>query len=217
MKTKQDLVRFMETHVYAVWDFMCLLKSIDTLSRAPTEPTMWSPPLNLSYNALRLINEIYLCEETDILPDGNYSSHLEIYLKAMEEVGADTSKFKQFLVSKDIATIPEPAKAFVENTFEMINTGKLHVVVAAFTYGREMIIPDMFTKLLDKLEIDAPMFRYYLQRHIEVDKDEHGPASQRLINEVIGNDPIKKQEVEHAKYKSIEARKNLWIQLVVDG
>jgi len=203
----------METHVYAVWDFMCLLKSIDYYSRAQSQPTMWSPPLNLSYNALRLINEIYLCEETDILPDGNYSSHLEIYLKAMEEVGADTSKFREFLVSKDINTIPQPARAFVENTFEMINTGKLHVVVSSFTYGREMIIPEMFTKILDELEIDAPMFRYYLQRHIEVDGDEHGPASERLINEVIGNDPIKKQEVEQAKYKSIEARNRLWIEL----
>ena len=203
----------METHVYAVWDFMCLLKSIDYYSRAQSQPTMWSPPLNLSYNALRLINEIYLCEETDILPDGNYSSHLEIYLKAMEEVGADTSKFREFLVSKDINTIPQPARAFVENTFEMINTGKLHVVVSSFTYGREMIIPEMFTKILDELEIDAPMFRYYLQRHIEVDGDEHGPQSERLINEVIGNDPIKKQEVEQAKYKSIEARNRLWIEL----
>jgi hypothetical protein len=213
MKTREDLQKFMETHVYAVWDFMCLLKSIDYYSRAQSQPTMWSPPLNLSYNALRLINEIYLCEETDILPDGNYSSHLEIYLKAMEEVGADTSKFREFLVSKDINTIPQPARAFVENTFEMINTGKLHVVVSSFTYGREMIIPEMFTKILDELEIDAPMFRYYLQRHIEVDGDEHGPQSERLINEVIGNDPIKKQEVEQAKYKSIEARNRLWIEL----
>lgn len=205
----------MESHVYAVWDFMCLLKSIRSLASKEQSVTIWSPPDNLSYNALRLINEIYVCEETDILPDGNYASHLEIYLRAMKEIGADTTTFERFLETKDITLIPQPARAFVENTMELIATRKLHVIVSGFTHGRELIIPTMFTKILDDLNLEAPLFRYYLTRHIEVDGDEHGPASLKLLREVIGDDVNKLLEAEDAKQKAIKARERLWKELNV--
>lgn len=214
MNTKEQLHKFMESHVYAVWDFMCLLKTIRSMTSNEQSNTVWTPPDNLSYNALRLINEIYLCEETDILPDGSYASHLEIYLRAMKEVGADTTQFEQFLKTKDINSIPEPARSFVQNTFDMINTRKLHVIISAFTHGRELIIPQMFTDLVNDLKLEAPMFKYYLERHIEVDGDDHGPSSMRLLGEVVDNDPLKLLEVNEAKDKCIAARKKLWANIL---
>lgn len=213
MDNIKKLQYFMESHVYAVWDFMCLLKSIRSLSTDPS-PTIWSPP-SISYESLRLINEIYIGEETDILPDGEYASHLEIYLRAMKEVGADTSKFYEFLKTKDINQIPEPAREFVQNTFELINSRKLHVIIAGFTHGRELIIPTMFTDIINELEIDAPMFKYYLERHIQIDSDEHGPAALKLLEESIGDDPQKRLEVEEAKIKALKAREVLWKKINV--
>lgn len=210
--------RFMENHVFAVWDFQCLVKTIKTLSTSEN-PLIWTPP-RISYNSLRLINEIILGEETDILPDGNCASHLDLYIMAMKEVGADTTHIEEFLKNissgVDLSMLPEPAREFVSVTMQAINTNKLHVVLSVFTYGRELLIPKLFIDILNDLKLEAPLFRYYLERHIEVDSEDHGPAAERLLEESIGNDPIKRAEVEEWKTRSIEARNKLWQSIMME-
>ena len=214
MERRIDLIRFMETHVYVVWDFMCLLHNLKRLSYQGSSGYLWQPPNMMSYGSMRLLNEIILEEETDLMPDGSYSSHLDLYLRAMKEVGADTQPFESFLRSKNFSSIPEPARSFVHTTFSFIETNKIHVLASAFTYGRELIIPDLFINLLDNLKLEAPLFRYYLNRHITLDREEHAPKALNLLEELVDNNPVKRKEVEETRIVAIRARDKLWKELV---
>src|SRR5271156_2546011 len=148
-----DLRRFMEEHVFAVWDFMSLLKRLQqdmTCIRVP-----WFPSDDA--RAARLINDIVIGEETDIDPDGSYVSHLELYLRAMADVGASTHQFDTFRSLARVGTsvegalvrtgVPAHVRAFVAHTMTLAQSGSTEEVLAAFFYGREDIIPEMFGRL----------------------------------------------------------------------
>mgnify|MGYP006146886347 CR=1 FL=1 len=198
------LRRFMETHVFAVWDFMSLTKRLQqelTCTRLP-----WLPPRDP--HAARLINEIVLGEESDDrLTEGHYS-HFELYLDAMREIGASTKAVERFValqqegVSYDVALqsieVDPAAAQFVRDTLRTALHAPGHSVAAAFLHGRESVIPTMFQRILDDWGIgieQAPTFRYYLERHIEVDSEDHGPAAEHLLERLVDGDPQREAEV----------------------
>lgn len=211
-----DILRsFMEQHVFAVWDFMSLLKALQrglTCVDVPWYPT-GSPKTR------RFINEIVLGEESDVDKDGVPASHFELYVQAMVEIGANTETIESFLSGHDLSKldllpINEETKAFVKFTFDVIATGQLHIIAAVFTFGREDIIPEMFIEIVKKLEKENESsfgrLIYYLERHIELDGDEHGPMSLNMLEELCGNDPKKWEEVKDYASKAMEARIRLW-------
>jgi len=116
-------------------------------------------------------------EESDVLPTGGAASHFELYLQAMQEAGAKTVQMQHFIQElKDGNTIagalehagvPAAVGTFVRHTFEVIARGRPHEIAAAFTYGREHGLERQFPGKLATL-------RYYLDRHIALDGDEHG-------------------------------------------
>lgn len=213
------LQRFMETHVFAVWDFMSLTKRLQRELTCISLP--WLPPRDPK--AARLINEIVLGEETDDhLLEGHYS-HFELYLDAMREIGADTGPIERFvqlqaegvnyLTALHSVNAAPAAVRFVCNTLDTALHAPAHVVAAAFLHGRESVIPQMFQQLLDDWNIpreQAPTLHYYLQRHIEVDSDDHGPAAQSLLDRLVGDDQQRRQEVHEAALAAIESRMALW-------
>jgi hypothetical protein len=215
-----DIRQFMKSHVYAVWDFMSLVKKLQLDLTTTSLP--WQPPSNNS--AARLINEIVWGEETDVDKDGNSVSHFEMYLNAMHQIGADTTGIEGMLLEVqqgnnifdiiDQAGLPTYVADFLRFTFHIIEEGKIHKIAAVFTFGREDLIPDMFISMIKKMnrdnDQDFDQIIYYFERHIEVDGDSHGPMALQMIKNLCGTDPIKWEEAISASKSALERRIALW-------
>ncbi len=224
VQNMDDLTLFMQHHIYSVWDFMSLVKYLQN-QIAPAR-TPWLPHGDVQVQ--RFINDIVLEEETDEgipLEDGTptYTSHFNLYALAMEEVKTGSNKLIKEFVDKVTSSsleeafktvdIPSPAKEFMKTTFGFIESDKPHVVAAAFALGREHIIPEMFRALLEKMNIQreqAEVFHYYLDRHIQLDGDFHGPMSLRMLELLCEGDKAKIAEAEQAAIHAIKARIKFW-------
>jgi hypothetical protein len=221
VRTIEDLQCFLENHVYAVWDFMSLLKALQSKLTCTTTPWFATQNPQTRY----LINEIVLAEESDLTIDGNRSSHYEIYIEAMKACGANTAGIEDFLSEVDslknifvaikTSNLHPNIKAFLDFTFRVIEEGKSHEIAAAFTFGREDLIPSMFTEILKNFqanfpETDLSKLIYYFERHIELDADEHGPMAMKMITELCGTDAQKWSDVEEVSKLALEKRIGLW-------
>lgn len=215
----ERLRAFMREHVFAVWDFMSLLKRLQRDFCGTQLP--WMPP---AYPDLaRFINDIVVAEESDIDGQGGYASHFDLYLAAMDQIGADTQPIRRLLTELQAQTpvdavldqlpINEETKAFVRFNLQLAEQGSTGEVAAAFCYGREDIIPEMFTRLLAPLakqNFDSERFRYYLQRHVELDGDTHGPLARKMVAILSERDAQAKTQSLAAGQRAIEMRILLW-------
>lgn len=217
--TPERVKIFMKHHVFAVWDFMSLLKSLQKSVTCVDVP--WFPYETPLFT--RLINEIVVAEESDIDGKGGYTSHFSLYLEAMEECGADAHTFNSFLTSlkngSDYQTalvdnhIKSSISDFVKVNLDLALNGEVYEVAAAFFYGREGLIPEMFKPLVDSLvESGSSSERlvFYLNRHIEVDEDHHGPLAKQLLLELCQNDPTKLERANFIGEKCLATRTKLW-------
>ena len=220
VNTVQRLQLFMEQHVFAVWDFMLLLKALQLTHTCMTLP--WLP--QVSPRIVRFVNEIVLGEESDEDGRGGYASHFELYLEAMKQVGASTFAIDTFasLLKCDVdikrALSDCGARAgciqFVRTTLSFVNSRKPHCIAAAFSIGREDVIPDMFRQFVVSLDRRSPgqfdRIRYYLERHIEVDEGSHGPMALETVRELCGNNSARWRESADAASTALTARIRLW-------
>jgi len=215
---------FMSVHVYAVWDFMCLAKRLQR-ELTSLEP-LWRPPRRPAL--ARFINGVIHGEESDLGPDHEATSHCELYIAAMREVGADTTSIDRFLqmieddadveVALAAAGAPLAARTFVRHTLADVLDGSAVEVLASFLFGREDLIPDMFSRLLPrwKESREALRFTYYVERHIELDGDDHGPAAQKALMELCGTDAAEWRAARRAAEKAITTRIALWDRVLAE-
>jgi hypothetical protein len=220
IRSPDDLSVFMNYHIYAVWDFMSLLKALQNNLTCTSVP--WFPVG--SANTRYLVNEIVCGEESDMDSRGNRMSHYELYLQAMEQCGAQPVAFLQFIDAlrqgSDLAGalttagVPAAPRGFVEHTFSVIDSGKPHVQAAVFTFGREDLIPNMFMAMVNELNGKFPgqvsEFKYYLDRHIEVDGGHHSHLALEMTAALCGDDPVKWFEAEQASVDALRKRLLLW-------
>lgn len=212
-----DVNTFTESHVFAVWDFMSLLKSLQRNLTCVDVP--WLP--RGTSESRRLINDIVLVEESDEIGEG-FTSHFELYVDGMAQAGADIGPISDFLgrlragetvrqaISHD--SVPPAAAAFVSATWDFVESAPLHCQAAAFAFGREDLIPEMFDQVIkiDDQGGKLATFRDYLARHIEVDGEEHTPMAMAMLADLCGDDPVKWQECEQAIVTALQARHALW-------
>lgn len=219
MNTPDHLKIFMKHHVFAVWDFMSLLKKLQQTVTCLDVP--WVPKTEPNY--ARFVNEIVLAEESDEDGQGGFCSHFELYVQAMREIGANTAPIETYLhkiknglnpfLALDQEDIPDSVSSFVKHNLHTALHGRAHEVAAAFFYGREDIIPDMFSVIIEQLEQQGQAtghWHYYLQRHIELDGDEHGPLAEKLLVSLCGEDQQKIEEAEEIAVHALQARIELW-------
>ncbi len=220
IKDVEDLKIFMQYHIYAVWDFMSLLKSLQNNLTCTAVP--WFPKGDAT--ARYLINEIVAGEESDIDSFGTRKSHFEIYLDAMVQCAADTTTIAKFLsilkATGDMklafleSGIPKAAQQFVTYTFKIIESNKSHLQSAVFTFGREDLIPGMFISIVNDVHRQFPdsvaIFKYYLERHIEVDGDHHSHLALEMTSNLCNQDTELWNEATQATLESLQKRIDLW-------
>jgi Protein of unknown function (DUF3050) len=219
VQTIENLRVFMREHAFAVWDFMSLLKRLQQIVTCCDIP--WLPATNSSH--ARFINEIVLGEECDEDGRGSYLSHFELYLAAMEEVEADTRPIRTFITHvrnrvpveqslRKTEMLPS-TRAFVQSTISLAMKGQPHEVAAAFFYGREDVIPEMFSRFIESLPeqgVSVERFGHYLRRHIELDANDHGPLSKRLFSALCHDEDQRVTEAMIAASRAITQRISLW-------
>ena len=214
---------FMEHHVFAVWDFMSLLKSLQILATGSDVP--WIPASNS--RVCRIVNELVLEEESDSDGTGGFASHFDLYRSAMRVVGADTTSIDSFIKNlsldgfstdtlRESAFIPRLVLPFLESTFRIVYSGDTAAIASALAFGRETLLPDAFEDILNEIRPEdetAEQFRYYLSRHIELDRHEHSVMARELVEEICGDDQQLWETARDAAITSLAARCRLWDQL----
>jgi hypothetical protein len=222
IQNENNLRVFMEHHVYAVWDFMSLIKSLQCHIAPATLP--WVPPKNSRY--ANFINQLVLEEESDhALTDttgSTHASHFESYCHAMVEAGANIhtiSRFIDVISDKGLETalqmtdIPAPARKFMSFTFDIIGRNQAHLLAAVLAYGREALVPQLFRSLIEGLQVnasEAPSLYGYLERHIQLDEQEHGPLAVLMVQELCEGSGKKLAEATDVAEQALAARLEFW-------
>jgi Protein of unknown function (DUF3050) len=216
----ESLRLFMAHHIFAVWDFMSLLKALQR--RLCWVEVPWLPVTDPTSS--RLVNEIVLAEESDEDGQGGFASHFELYHRATVRCGANTAFIDGFLdelrqgkpvsVALESPAVPACARHFVRQTFEIIEGGNLCAIASAFTFGREDLLSAVFQRIVDEMNVEAEggldEFKYYLERHIGLDGEEHGPMANRLLLSLCATEESRWELAEQTAVNCLEARHGLW-------
>ena len=115
--------------------------------------------------------------------------------------------------------IPAPSARFLRTTQALIASGEVHGLAAAFAYGRELLVPDLFRGLLDRLtvlELPCPTLRWYLERHITLDGNSHGPLAETMVLTLAGSDSAAHHAVQALRRQVRSDRAAFWDAIEIE-
>ncbi len=214
----EQLSHFMSIHVYAVWSFMSIVKSLQKNLTPQSIP--WTPNHSTQNGMARFINEIIYTEESDEISKNTYLSHFEIYILAMRIIGVNTkpilsivSHFKKNNYSRkyiNSLNIPICAKHFINHDISIAKSRSLPKIVGVFCFGKETIIPFMFKQIIKAIpKRGNSVLISYFDRHIEIDGERHGPLAKKIFSEVC-----KKKSASTLAYltaiEALKLRESMW-------
>ena len=219
LDTRARVKVFMKHHVFAVWDFFSLLKRLQQEVTCVTVPWL---PRGLGNHA-RFITEIVISEECDENLGGGHISHFELYLAAMAQVGADRGPIEHYIerVSAegdpidclDSADIPPSVRGFTSSTLRTAVEGEVHEVAASFCHGRENLLADVFSEAHTNMTTmlnETPLLKHYLERHITLDHNEHGPLALNLLDATCNGDAARIESAMRVAIDAVDERRKLW-------
>ena len=212
-----DLRLFMEWHVFAVWDFVSLLKRLQRELTGSGLP--WTPPEHP--RAARLFNEIVLKVESDLLPDGKVASQFEHYLGLMRGIGAATDQVEAFVdamrqgISLEAALsrtgLPPAVAAFVRATLNTALNGDLDQVLGSFFHGREIVGPVLFRRLIEGGNLPPEVrdsFCHYMRRHAD------SANLAEVVRDLVGEDEKREENLMKSAVAALKQRLSLWSALL---
>lgn len=213
MLSVESMRQFMQVHIFAVWDFMSLLKRLQNDITGMSIPWM---PSKFSKKSVRLINEIVLGEESDECPksihEDGYCDHFTMYLRAMNELGISDLFYFEQIKHLNLDVLPSAVKKFVLFHLSLAKEGSIEEVAGSFLYGREKLLPSLFQEVVEQIkleEIKCPYLTYYLERHIEIDSEHHGHMAKELFDEICDTEEKRVKGLE-AALVSLKHRDAIW-------
>lgn len=223
LNNQTSLANFMERHVVCVWVYHSLLRSLyqDIVSQLTD--------LNgdRSKECLRLITEIVLEEVVEDLGDGQYQSHLELYVEAMEDLGANITPILTFFDmlekgyttkrSLELANFPIEAVRYAKTILPLLKEPPYKKAAALF-YEGEPFIPDSFLTQVEVLlpKVPVNLLLDYFEGHIEGLKRPGFSATGRLVEIFCASDKRYELQAEKIAEKVMKSRLELWNLIATD-
>ena len=214
---REALATFTEYHVVCAWSYNALLRSLQR------DIFTQSLPINSDAHkeAIRILSEVAIEEQANESDDGQFISHLELYLDAMEDLGANTAPIIGFFdilaggvgaaKAVEYADFCPEVAAYARTTVRLLER-QFHERAAGLFYEGEYFIPDRFLHQLNRLTPAVPVDRLleYFDGHIEGLKRPGYSAAGRLVEIFTADDEILSEEAEQVGEQVMRQRVHLW-------
>lgn len=201
---------FVSYHIFAVWDSIKLLKSLQNKMSIALTKEYSAYPSELK----RLINKIVFAQTSDLYPYGQPNDNFAIYLRAIAEMEINPDYFLwDFLEAPDNLDSLKPGiKELVEFNLAIVRTGTTAEIMAAFFCGREKLNSTLFTsgiEILKREGKECSILANYLARLLLENNFQSELISLELIN-YICQDEAESVRALQTGLEALNLKQQLW-------
>ncbi len=200
---------FVSYHIFAVWDFIKLLKSLQNKISIALREQFKECPSEMN----RLIDEIVFAEKSDLYPYGQPNKDFDLYLRALAEIEVDPDCLWSFLESKDNLHLLKPEiKELVESNLRIARLGTMEEIAATFFFGREKLTSQLFTSIIKVLKQEGkecPILICYTERLTQENSHKSEILALKLLD-YLCKDEAEKVRALQAGLEALNLREKLW-------